>query len=94
MTRWNRYYRKQLEDKGMKALVEQELESLRVGLQLATIRDKEGMNQTELAAKAGMHPSKISAIENQPRNLELGTLIRLAYATGRKVRISFRKANH
>ena len=91
MTRWSRFYRNQLEDKEFKALVEEELASLRIGAQLAAIRGEEGLTQTELAARAGMASSKVSAIENQPRNLELGTLIRLARAARRKVKISFRK---
>ncbi len=35
MTRWNRYYQRQLEDRKSKTLVEQELAGLRIGAQLA-----------------------------------------------------------
>ncbi|MGH9787675.1 MAG: helix-turn-helix domain-containing protein [Candidatus Acidiferrales bacterium] len=91
MTRWNRYYKKQLQDKEFKALVEQELASLRIGARLAAIREEAGLTQTKLAARAGMASSKVSAIESQPQNLELGTLIRLALAANRKVEVSFPK---
>ena len=42
MTRWNHYYQRQLEDKKFKALIEQELASLRIGAQLvAAVREEE-----------------------------------------------------
>jgi len=91
MTRWNRYYKKQMQDKEFKALVEQELASLRIGARLAAVREEEGLTQTRLAARAGMASSKVSAIENQPQNLELGTLVRLALAANRKVKVTFPK---
>ena len=92
MNRWDRYFQKQMEDPEFKALVEQELASLRIGAQLVAIREEEGLTQTKLAARAGMASSKVSAIENQPQNLELGTLIRLAFAAKRRLKISFPKA--
>ena len=94
MTRWNRYYQRQLEDRKFKALVEQELAGLRIGAQLAAVREEEKLTQTQLAARAGMASSKVSAIENQPQNLELGTLIKLAHAARRKVKVTFPKAGY
>ena len=67
MTRWNRYYQRQLEDRKFKTLVEQELTSLRIGAQLAAMREEEKLTQTQLAARAGMASWKVSAIENQPQ---------------------------
>ena len=89
MTRWNRFYRKQLEDKKLKALVEEELEALRIGEKIAALRNKEGLTQSRLAARAGMPSSKISALENNPQNLEIATLVRIARAANRKLQISF-----
>lgn len=89
MTRWNRFYQKQLEDKELKAMVEQELETLRIGEKIAELREEEGLTQTKLAARAGMPSSKISAIENSPQNLEIATLVRIAHAAKRKLKISF-----
>jgi DNA-binding XRE family transcriptional regulator len=89
-TRWNRFYRAQLAaDQELKALVEQELATLRIGAQIARLRQEEGLTQTRLAARAGMPSSKISAIENSPQNLQISTLVRIAHAANRKLRISF-----
>ena len=89
MTRWNRFYQKQMEDKDFKALVEEELEVLRIGAKIAALREEEGLTQTKLAARAGMPSSKISAIENSPHNLEIATLVRIARAANRELKISF-----
>lgn len=86
-TRWNRYYQKQLEDPKLRELVEQELANLQLGVQIARLRAEENLSQTKLAALADMSAPKISAIENQPRNLTIATLIRLAHALGSKVEI-------
>jgi predicted transcriptional regulator len=89
-SRWNRFYSEQLAgDQELKALVEQELASLRIGAQIARLRQEEGLTQTKLAARAGMPSSKISAIENAPQNLEVSTLVRIARAANRKLRITF-----
>ena len=90
MTRWKKFYEAQLEGKEMKALVEEELEVLRIGEQIARLRAVEGLTQTKLAARAGMPASKISAIESAPQNLEIATLIRIAHAAKRKLKIVFR----
>ena len=89
MTRWNRFYQKQMEDKKLKALVEEELEVLRIGAKIAALREEEGLTQTKLAARAGMPSSKISALENSPHNLEIATLVRIARAANRELKISF-----
>lgn len=89
-SRWNRFYKEQLAgDQELKDLVEQELAGLRIGAQIARLRQEEGLTQTRLAARAGMPSSKISAIENAPQNLEVSTLVRIARAANRKLRISF-----
>lgn len=89
MTRWKKFYESQLEDKELRALVEEELEALKIGEQIAKLREEEGLTQTKLAARAGMAPSKVSAIENAPQNIEVATLIRIARAAKRKLKISF-----
>jgi transcriptional regulator with XRE-family HTH domain len=88
-TRWNRFYEKQMEDEGLRKLVERELENLELGVQIAKLREKEKLSQTKLAALADMSAPKISAIENEPRNLTIATLIRVAHALGSKVEIKF-----
>ncbi len=94
-TRWNRYYRKQMENDQLRTLVERELENLRLGVQIARLREQENLSQTKLAALADMSAPKISAMENDPQNLTLATLIRVANALGSRVEIKLvrRKKN-
>ena len=84
-----RYYERQMQDPGIRDLVEKELADLEVGIQIARLRVEENLNQTQLAARAGMNASKISQIESSPRNVTLSTLTRLAHALNRRVKIEF-----
>jgi len=68
-TRWNRYYDRQMEDPEMKERVERKLANLRVSAAIARVRQKTSLTQTQLAARTGMSASKISALENSPKNL-------------------------
>jgi len=86
-TRWKRFYQKQMEDAKLRELVESELENLQLGVQIAKLRAAQNLNQTKLAAKAEMSAPKISAMENEPRNLTIGTLIRVAHALDSRVEI-------
>ena len=86
-TRWNRFYLKQMKDETLRDLVERELQSLKLGIQIARLRQQGKLSQTRLAALADMSPPKISAIENEPRNLTIATLIRVAHALDSKVEI-------
>ena len=63
------------------------LEKLQLGVQIAKMRAAGKMSQTKLAARAEMSAPKISAMENEPRNLTIGTLIRLAHALDSRVEI-------
>jgi len=87
--RLDRYYARQMQDPEMRDLVEKELADLAVGIQIARLREEENLNQTQLAARAGMNASKISRIETSPRNVTLSTLTRVAYALNRRVKIEF-----
>ena len=87
VTHFDRYYERQTENPNMRALVEKELAELEVGIQIARAREAEHLNQTQLAARAGMNASKISRIETSPQNLTLGTLARIAAALDRRVNI-------
>ena len=86
-TRWNRFYQRQMEDERLRELVARELENLQLGVQIAKLRSQERLSQTKLAAQADMSAPKISAIENEPRNLTIATLIRVAHALGSRVEI-------
>lgn len=87
MNRFERYYRTQMEDSDMRDLVEKELASLDIGVQIAKLRAKHRMNQTQLAARARMSAPKVSRIENKPANVQLDTLIRLARALGARLEV-------
>ena len=89
MTRWKEFYDAQMEDKDLRALVEDELEALKIGEKIVRLRKEKGLTQTKLAARAGMAASKVCAIENSPQNIELSTLIRIARAGNKKLRVSF-----
>ncbi len=86
-TRWKRFYAKQMEDPSLQALVERELEHLQLGVQIAKLRAEGKLSQTKLAARAEMSAPKISAMENGPQNLTIGTLIRVAHALDSRVEI-------
>jgi DNA-binding Xre family transcriptional regulator len=89
-TNWDLYFRKQLGDPEMRRLIEEEIESLRVGIQIAGMRQKKRLSQAQLAARAGMSAPNISRIENSSaQNMTLGTLVKIARALGRGVAITF-----
>jgi transcriptional regulator with XRE-family HTH domain len=89
MNRYQRYYEKQMQDEKMKGFIEKEIANLDIGIRLARLRAEQHLNQTQLAARAGMRASKISKIESSPANLTLNTLTRLAGALGATVKIEF-----
>jgi len=89
MNRLDRYIARQMQDPEMRDLVEKEVAALEVGLQIARLREALKMNQTQLAARAGMNASKISKIESSPKNVTLNTLTRLALALNRRIKIDF-----
>jgi len=89
-TNWDLYFRKQLADPEMRELIEGEIESLRVGIQIARMRQKRRLSQAQLAARAGMSAPNISRIENSPaQNMTLETLVKIARALGRGVEVTF-----
>jgi len=87
VNRFDRYYRTQMEDSAMRERVEEELASLEIGVQIANLRAKHRLNQTQLAARAGMSAPKVSRIESAPANVQLDTLIRLAQALGARLEV-------
>ncbi len=78
-----------MQDPEIRDLVEKELADLEVGIQIARLREAENINQTQLAARAGMNASKVSRLETSTRNVTLSTLARVAHALNRRVKIEF-----
>jgi transcriptional regulator with XRE-family HTH domain len=91
-TNWDRYYARQMKDATTRRLVEDDLRALRVGVQLARLRQEAGLTQTQLAAKVGMSAPNISRIESNPeQNLTLQTLVKLFGALDREISFVPRK---
>lgn len=67
-------------------------EDLKIGIQLSQLRKKEGMTQETLAKKLHTKKSAISRLERHGDDVRLSTLVKIASALGRKVRIVFSKA--
>jgi len=89
MNRLDRYIARQMKDPAFRKRVEKEVAELEVGILIARLRQSLKMNQTELAARAGMNASKISRIESSAKNVTLNTLTRVAQALNKRVKISF-----
>src|SRR6266403_4039222 len=89
MNRLDRYIERQMKVPEMRDLIEKEIASLQVGIMIARLREALKINQTQLAARAGMNASKISKIESSPKNVTLNTLTRLARALNTRVKIEF-----
>ena len=88
-TNWDLYYQQQMGDPAMRALIEEELKALRIGAEIARLRRKVHMSQTQLAARTGMSAPNISRIETSPaQNMTLETLVKIARALGREVEIA------
>lgn len=91
-TNWDRYFKVQMADPEVRRLVDEELKTLRVGVQLARLRQQRGLTQTQLAARVHMSAPNISRIERSPsQNLTLGTLVKLARALDHDVAIRFQR---
>jgi transcriptional regulator with XRE-family HTH domain len=79
----------------MRALIEEEVKALRVGVEIARLRRGARLSQTQLAAKTGMSAPNISRIETSPaQNMTLETLVKIARALGREVEIAFPARRH
>jgi DNA-binding transcriptional regulator YiaG len=91
MTRWDHFEKWDADSKAFRELVKQDLANLRIGEQIAEIREQAKLTQTALAARAGMPGSKISTLENRVQNVEVATLIRIARAARCRLHISFVK---
>lgn len=91
-TNWNRYYQQQMTNPATRSLVEDEIKALRVGVQLAKLRQERGLSQGQLAAKVGMRAPNISRIENDPtQNLTLQTMLKLFNALDCEVAVTPKK---
>jgi DNA-binding XRE family transcriptional regulator len=67
-------------------------EVFRLGAMLATLREREGITQAELARRVGTARSNVCRWERKPSNMTLGTLSKLAAALGQTPSILLKRA--
>ena len=70
--------------------IEKELEALRIGYQIRTVREKLNMTQEQLAERVEKKRTYISKVENDGENMTLRTLFDIVErGLGGRLRISF-----
>ncbi len=74
---WERYVKRKMRDPRFRAAADAQLSILRVGVEIAKLRERRGLTQTQLAAMLGTTASAVSRIENGT-NITLKTLVRIA----------------
>ncbi len=86
------FFQEQFKDKKFQKQYEIEHAKVALAQKIAEMRQKQSLNQKELALRLGVSQQFISQIETgEGRNLTIDTLIRIAGSLGHKVRISFPK---
>lgn len=82
--------REELKNKKFRKAFEAEEVYVKLAIQIALLREKQGWNQRDLARKLHTTQQTISRIEN-PENgsLSVGTLIKLAEAFRKRLKIGF-----
>ena len=86
MNRYETYKAKQMANPEFLKAYEEGLDQLRLGVEIAALREKKGFTQTQLAAMLSTSPSVISRVENG-ENVEMKTLKRIAEALQAELRI-------
>jgi DNA-binding XRE family transcriptional regulator len=75
---------------GFKKAVLDELDNLKIGIQIKDLRLKNGMTQEEFAKKLKTTKSAISRLENHTESMRLSTLIKVANVFDKKLQINFK----
>ena len=60
-----------------------------VAIMIAQLREKKGLNQTELAKRLKTTQTVVSRIEHGDQNLTLRTLSNIAHVLGKELRVAF-----
>lgn len=88
------HLQEQLKNKKFRKLYEIECAKVALAQRIAELREEKHLNQVDLAKMLGVSQQFISQIETgQEKNLTLFTLLRLASALGRGIKISFPKVS-
>lgn len=86
---WSRYAARKLRDPRFRAAADAQLEVLRVGVEIAKLRERRGLTQTQLAAMLGTTASAISRIEDGA-NITLKMLTRIAQTLRARAEVRLR----
>ena len=81
---WRRYSKKERE------AIEERARYLKAAMELRRVRKRLNLSQKELAQKMSVKREFISRVESGKQNVTLETLYRIAEATGRSLKLSFR----
>ena len=88
--RFRDYLKEQLKDPAVRASYEEEGLFVELAIQVAHLRQKRGLTQQELAKRLHTSQQTVSRLES-PKNgsLSLRTLVKLAHALGKEVKVQF-----
>ncbi len=88
--RFRDYLNKRLQDPEVRQAYEEEGLFVELAIQIARLRQQKGLSQKGLAHRLHTSQQTISRLES-PRNgsLSLRTLVRLAHALGKEVKVQF-----
>lgn len=87
------YLEKRLKDPSFRELFLRQRESLRLGIEIARLRNELGISQRELAERAGMRKQNIARLERPDyQSFTLGSLQRIALALRRRLEVRFVRA--
>ena len=88
--RFRDYLNEQLKDPAFRKAYEEEGVFVELAIQVARLREQKGITQRELAKRLHTSQQTISRLES-PRNgsLSLKTLIKLAHALGKDLKVQF-----
>lgn len=82
--------REDLKDPEFKAHYQEERQALKLAMKIATLREKKGLSQQQMAKLMGTSQQAVSRIESgEYEGFTLKTLEKIAEATGTKVKIEF-----
>ncbi len=86
MNKYQKFKEKALENSEVRESFEEGLELLRISAEIATLREKLGYSQTELAKKAHTTQTVISKLKNG-QNVNLRTLYKVLAALGVSIQL-------
>lgn len=81
-TAWDRYKKKELRKPAVRRAYEEEIQVLKIGLELANQRRRKGLTQAQVAKKIGTSAPQLSRTERRPESANMRTLMRYAAAVG------------